>query len=64
MISVTLGNNRITQEKQRKEIGAWRVEEKACEKLCLPVSTQEDCTKSWIVVRAKALCNPEIFPPI
>jgi len=28
-----LGNRRITQEKLRKEIGAWRAEEKACEKL-------------------------------
>ena len=25
---------------------AWRAEEKACEKLCLPVSIQKDYTKS------------------
>jgi len=46
MISLPLGNKRITLEKLCKEIGAWRVEEKACEKLCFPVSIQEDCTKS------------------
>ena len=63
MINVTLGNSRITEEKQRKEIGAWRAKRKACEKLCLPVSIQEDCTESWLAVGAKALCNLDVFPP-
>ena len=36
---------------------------KVCEKPCLPVSTQEDCTESWLVVRSKALCNLVVFPP-
>ena len=38
-------------------------EEKVCEKPCLPVSIQEDCTERWLVVRAKALCNLDVFPP-
>ena len=27
------------------------------------MSIQEDCTKSWLVVGAKALCNIDVFPP-
>ena len=61
-ISVTLGNMRITQEKLRKEIGAWRSEEKAYEKSIFPVSICEDCTESWLAVRAKDLYN-SLFPP-
>ena len=57
-----LGNRRITQEKRGKEIGAWRAEEKANEKSILPVSICEDCIESWLAVKAKALCNSEIFP--
>ena len=63
MISVPLGNKRITQEKLHKERGVWRAEEKVCEKPCLPLSIQEDCTKRWITVGAKALYNSDVFPP-
>ena len=61
--SFPLGNRRITQEKLRKEIGAWRAEEKLCEKPRFPVSIYEDCTESWLAVRAKALYNSDVFPP-
>ena len=27
------------------------------------MSIQEDCTKSWLAVRAKSLCNSDVFPP-
>ena len=27
------------------------------------MSIQEDCTESWLAVRAKALCNLDVFPP-
>jgi len=59
-----LGKRRIIHKEQRKEIGAWRAERKAGEKPRLPVSICEDCTKSWLVVRAKALYNSYVFPPI
>ena len=36
----------IIPEELHKEIGAWRAEEKACEKLYFPMSIQEDCTES------------------
>ena len=39
------------------------VERKACEKPGFPVSICEDCTESWLVVRAKALYNLYVFPP-
>jgi len=58
-----LGNRRITQQKLCKEIGSWRVERKASEKACLPVSIQEDCTERWLAVTAKALYNSDVFPP-
>ena len=57
-----LGNKTINPEEQRKEIGAWRAWKKACEKLRFPVSICEDCTKSWLAVRAKALYNLYVFP--
>ena len=62
MISLPLGNMRITQEKLRKEIGAWREEEKPYEQSILYVSISEDCTESWLAMRTKVVCNPEIFP--
>ena len=58
-----LGNRRIIHKKQRKEIGAWRVERKVGVKPRLPVSICEDCTESWLAVRAKALYNSDVFPP-
>ena len=27
------------------------------------MSIQEDCSKSWLAMRAKALCNFDVFPP-
>ena len=33
------------------------------EKPRLPVSIYEDCTESWLAVRAKALYNLYVFPP-
>ena len=63
MISITFGNRRITEEKLHKKIGAWRAEEKAYEKPSLPMRIQEDCTESWLVVRAKDLYNFDVFPP-
>jgi len=50
-------------KERRKEIGAWRVERKAREQPRLLVSICEDCTESWLAVRAKALYNPYVFPP-
>ena len=35
---------------------------KTYEKSIFPMSIYEDCTERWLVVRAKALCNFEIFP--
>ena len=58
-----LGNRLIIHKEQRKEIGAWRVESKAREKPRFPVSICEDCTESWLAVRAKALYNSYVFPP-
>ena len=43
----------ITQKKWRKEIGAWRAEEKACEMPSFLVSIEEDSTESSLAVRAK-----------
>ena len=63
VISVPLGNRRITQEKLRKEIGSWRIEEKSYEKSNFPMRIFEDCTESRLAVRAKTLCNLDIFPP-
>ena len=57
-----LGKRKIIHKEQRKEIGAWREERKAGEKPRLPVSICEDYTKSWLVVRAKALHNSYVFP--
>ena len=54
---------RIIHKEQRKEIGAWRAERKVGEKPIFPVSIYEDCTESWLVVRAKALYNFYVFPP-
>ena len=54
---------RIIPEEQHKEIRASRAERKACEKPGLPMSICEDCTKSWLAVRAKALYNSYVFPP-
>lgn len=53
----------IILEELRKEIRAWRAEEKACEKPSLPVSIQGDCTERWLVMKAKALYNSDVFPP-
>jgi len=53
----------IIPEEFRKEIIAWRAERKACENILLLVSIQEDCTKSWLAVRAKDLYNSNVFPP-
>ena len=53
----------IIPEEQCKEIRAWRAERKACEKKGFPVSICEDCTESWLAVRAKALYNSYVFPP-
>jgi len=39
----------IIPMEHRKEIGAWRVERKACEKPGFPMSICKDCTESWIV---------------
>ena len=50
-----LGEVKIIPKELRKEIGAWRAERKAYEKLGLLVSICEDCTESWLAVRAKAL---------
>ena len=58
-----LGNRRIILEEQRKEIEAGRAERKVGEKPRLPVSICEDCTESWLAMRAKALYNSDIFPP-
>ena len=58
-----LGKMKIIHKEQHKEIGAWRVERKAGEKPRLHVSICEDCTKSWLAVRAKALYNSYVFPP-
>ena len=44
-------------------LGVWRGKRKACERLCLHVSIQEDCTESWLAVRDKALYNSYVFPP-
>ena len=58
-----LGNRKIIDKEQWKEIGAWRAERKVGEKPRLPVSICEDCTESWLAVRAKALYNSYVFPP-
>ncbi len=58
-----LGKRGINHKEQCKEIGAWRVERKAGEKPRFPVSICEDCTESWLAVRAKALYNSSVFPP-
>ena len=44
-------------------IGAWRAERKAREKPRFPASLYEDCTESWLAVRAKALYNSYVFLP-
>ena len=62
-VGFPLGNRLIIHKEQCKEIGAWRVERKAGEKPRLPMSICEDCTKSWLAVRAKALYNSYVFPP-
>ena len=62
VINVTHGNNRITHEKLHQEILAWRAVWRTNEKSIFPLSIYEDCSKSWLAVRAKALCNFEIFP--
>ena len=51
-----------TRKNNARKYEAWREEEKAYEKSILPVSICEDCTESWLAVRAKALCNSKIFP--
>ena len=56
-----LGNRRIIHKEQCKEIGAWRAERKDGEKPRFPMSICEDCTESWLAVRAKSLYN--VFPP-
>ena len=38
-------------------------ERKAREKARLPVIICEDCTESWLAMRAKALYNSYVFPP-
>ena len=58
-----LGNRLIIHKEQRKEIGAWREKKKAGEKPRFPVSICEDCTESWLAVRAKDLYNSYVFPP-
>ena len=58
-----LGNKRIIPQEQCKEIGTWRAERKAGEKLRLLVRICEDCTESWLAMRAKALYNSYVFPP-
>ena len=58
-----LGEVKIIHKEQRKEIEAWRVERKGREKPRFPVSIYEDCIKSWLVVKAKALYNSYVFPP-
>jgi len=63
VINLPLGNRRITERSCVRKWEAWREEVKVCEKPCLPVSTQEDCTESWLVVRSKASCNFDVFPP-
>lgn len=62
-IGFTHGNRLIIHKKQCKEIRAWRAERKAREKPRLHVSICENCTKRWLVVRAKALYNSYVFPP-
>jgi len=58
-----LGKRLIIHKEQHKEIGAWRAERKAGEKPRFPMSICEDCTESWLAVRAKALYNSYVFPP-
>ena len=59
-----LGKRRIIDKEQRKEIGAWRVERKDGEKSRLPFNICEDSFESWLAVRAKALYNSYVFPPV
>ena len=62
-VGFPLGNMQIIHKEQRKEIGAWRAKRKAREKPRFLVSIFEDCTESWLAVRAKALYNSYVFPP-
>ena len=62
-MSFPLGWRRIIPEEQRKETRAWSAERKAWEKPRLPVSICEDCTESWLAMRAKTLYNSYVFPP-
>ena len=58
-----LGEVKIIQKEHRNEIGAWRAERKAREQPRFLMSICEDCTESWLAMRAKALYNSYVFPP-
>jgi len=53
---------RTPRENIARKYEAWRTEGEAYELSSLYMSSERYCTESWIAVRVKALCNPEIFP--